>query len=374
MEYRNARLGEVPRVREFFESYFGKGFFEVEAGQFQWMHRDNPWRARVAAEDEVAALSVFNGDEVVAGLLYYPVDFYVDGRPYPSCITTGTLVKPGYPGLAGLLLRRHFLRTPYHLNMGDTQVTRDLLTNVFGFSHQHNIGRAVMVGAEDAAVGLLARRGGVTSEEREAVSRGVRATAGAAGQGGFVRIERAADLAEGYWERHLRVCRATVSRDRAFMKWRYFDHPHLRYDVVSDAPGQDAGIAVLRVETERGGGARVVRMLDFLPTEGGERHLASAVSRYLLESRAAFLDFFCGARRFLDALPEPFMLEQSGLPRAFPRLFQPLEWRERYSLNATFGRVRGGAVPEVSLDEVYFTKADACQDVHVNDGYATRGF
>jgi hypothetical protein len=56
-------------------------------------------------------------------------------------------------------------------------------------------------------------------------------------------------------------------------------------------------------------------------------------------------------------------------------MFQPLEWRERYSINGSFGinSKQKKNLPQISLDQIYFTKGDPSQDILLNREYVTKG-
>lgn len=374
MEFRNVRIDEYEKVKTFFEEYFGEGFFEVERKNFFWLHGASPHKHRCATKEEFTSFAAFDGEEIAACIHYYPVDFYVEGTNFPSCITAGLRAKEEYPGLAGLLMRRYLKKTHYHLSMGDTRLTGDMLKAACGCEYQHNIGRAILASSRVRLAALLAQ-GPVAPEVLQGLGKWVDNTEKAALKGRWKRIDSPEDLRDDYWTAHLQRSRATVERSPEYMAWRFFGHPHLKYDVISPDTAQKNGIAIIRREQIGNTGAMVGRMIEFLPTRGGETTLGSCVAAYAKDNDLLFLDFFCGSRNHLEnTLHPPFLLERDHEPYHFPRLFQPLEWRERTSLNASFGLVKKRDGVVVGLDEVYFTKGDGSQDVWLNPNYKTRGF
>lgn len=300
---------------------------------------------------------------------------YVDKKPYHSCWSVGWLTKEGGSGVSGLLLRQHFYKFNYYMSMGATQRVKAIYTQQFGFEYQHNIGRAVMVGTTDALISLLQRNKNISSINAKLIDKWYAQTLKAAESSNYVFVKKAVDLNEQYWHDHLNRCKATVSKESSYMHWRYFRHPNISYEIISSDTSQTAGIAVLRIETIRDSDSKIIRMLEFLPTRGNEILLANAVAKYLIDTQALFLDFFCGSRYYLDRfLVSPFLLERDHQQFFFPRMFQPLEWRERYSINASFGRnSRIKGLPRVQLDDVYFTKGDPSQDILLNREYVTKG-
>jgi hypothetical protein len=375
MNFRNVKIDEYLKLKLFFEAYFGDNFFEVEPKHFYWMHNDNPLKKYVANDDEFTAFAAFDNSSIVSCLLYYPVDFIVDGKNYRSCFTTGLLADKQYTAAGGFLLKKHFDRTNYHLSLGDTQVTMKILTKQFGFEYNHNIGRSIMIGSASDTISLLLQKKDLTVDNFKEIYQWEDMTLTSAQKASYVEITSIDALRDHYWNYHKKACRATVSRDKTFMKWRYFDHPHIKYDIISPDSSQQKGIAVIRLERIRGSNMKVARMLECLHADDDHDALCCSVAKYLIDKKAVFLDFFCGSRSYLDrSLRSPFLLEKDHSRFPFPRLFQPLEWRERHSLNATFGKVKNKQCPSVCLDEVYFTKGEGAQDVFVNEEYFTRGF
>ncbi|MGE5373200.1 MAG: hypothetical protein ACM3QZ_14575 [Solirubrobacterales bacterium] len=376
MEFRHAKKTEYPQVKAFFESFFGEDFYKMRPQFFNWLHADHPLHDRCAAPDEYTCFAAFDGDILVSCINYVPFDLYVDGIAYPSCRSVGWLSRSDYSGaVGGLLLRKNFRRFNYYMAMGDTEWVKTIYTTQFGFQYQHNIGRVVMVGSAERAIELLKRNPELDQTNFEPLHDWERRTYAAAQEGNYTRIAKIEDLNPAYWDDHLKRHRATVARDPQYIQWRYFNDPTLQYDIISNQASQETGIAIVRVETIRDSKDTVARLVDFMPTQGNEQVLAQAVASYLIDSKAVFLDFFCGSREnTAQWLPFPFIAEEKHLLYRFPRIFQPLEWRDRYSINASFGRNARMSCPLVDQEQTYFTKGDPLQDVQVNAGYYTRGF
>lgn len=374
MEFRNIKLSEHDQIQVFFEGFYGINYCEVEYLYYKWLHYDNPLKSINASDDECTSFAAFQDNSIISCINYVPMELYVDRKPYHSCWSVGWLTKDGYSGVSGLLLRKHFYKFNYYMSMGATQWVKTIYTQQFGFEYQHNIGRAIMIGASDNLISLLKCNKDITIINIDLIDKWYTETLKAAENGHYVFIKEIGALNGQYWHDHLNRCKATVSKDSAYINWRYFQHPHITYEIISTDTSQTSGIAVLRVETIRDSESRIVRMVEFLPTENNEGLLAQAVARYLIDKQALFLDFFCGSRYYLDRyFVSPFLLEKDHQPFFFPRMFQPLEWRERYSINASFGRNgRINALPKIHLDDVYFTKGDPSQDIVLNREYVTR--
>lgn len=374
MEWRNAGLNEYEKVKAFFESYYGTGYYMLESEFFSWMFYDNPLRSRVATDEEYTSYCAFDGDDLIACIHYVPCDLYVEGKSYPACWSANSYARDDRSGIAGLLMKKNIRKFSYYMSMAATQWVREIYTSQFGFEYQHNIDRKIMVGQADVCIDILKKNKRNILENFSELHAWQKETEQAAEQGAYFRIKNINDLNDQYWIDHLKVCRATVAKDRELLKWRYFEHPFIDYDIISADENQDAGLAVIRPETIKDSEIKVARLLDYMPTIEHQKDLANAVARYVMDQKAAFLDFFCGSRKFMSSRVEsPFVDEKRHLNYMFPRMLQPVEWRDRYSINASFHRNhRKEGLPEVALEEVYFTKGDPCQDVVLNKGYKTK--
>ncbi|MFC1745704.1 hypothetical protein ACFL35_17055 [Candidatus Riflebacteria bacterium] len=377
MEYRNVNKEEYPQLKSFFESFYGSNYCEMEVHFYNWLHHENPIRPGFASENEYTSFAAFDKKEIITCINYVPIDFYVKGQKYPACWSVGWLTRDGYPGVAGFLLKKHFKKFHFYMSMGATQWVKTIYTTQFGFEYQHNIGRSIMVGGlPEKLLQLLKRNQELQLSDFQRIYEWAEKTKEIASKSDFVFIRNFSDLRGKYWSDHLKRCRATVAKDQTYMKWRYFEHPHIDYDIISGTSEQDEGIAILRKEEVRDSSEMIIRMVEFLPTMGNEKKLAGIVARYLMENRGLFLDFFCGSRPFLkEYLKCPFIQPEEHHPFLFPRMFQPLEWRERYSINASFCENRKKHQPpfDIHLEEVYFTKGDPSQDIVLNREYVTRG-
>lgn len=374
MEWRNAGLHEYEKVKAFFESYYGPGYFMVESEFFNWMFYDNPLRNREATDEEYTSYCAIEGDDIIACIHYVPCDLFVEGKPYPACWSANSYALPDSPGIAGLLMKKNIRKFSYYMSMAATQWVREIYTSQFGFEYQHNIDRKIMVGRADDCTEILKRNTRNIVDNFGELHDWQKETHNAAAHGSYFQINQFEELNDRYWQDHLEACRVTVAKDPELIKWRYFDHPFIQYDIISGDENQDSGLAVLRLETIKDSDLKVARLLDFLPTREGSKDLTNALARYVVDNGAVFLDFFCGSRKFMkESLPSPFVEEEKHLNYLFPRMLQPVEWRDRYSINASFHRnKRQKDLPQVELEEIYFTKGDPCQDVVLNKGYKTK--
>ncbi|MBF0540412.1 MAG: hypothetical protein HQK91_03040 [Nitrospirae bacterium] len=376
LKFRNAKLSEYNDLKIFFESFYGENYYEVEYKYFRWLQYENPLRHLEASEDEFTSFVAVDSDEIVGSINYVPMEFYINGIPYQSTWSVGWLVKNGYSAISGMLLKKNFLRFNYYMSMGATQWVKSIYTKQLGFEYQHNIPRTVMVGKAGELIDLIKRNPDLKTSDFSKIYDWQGDTLKIAEKSNYYCVTAIDDLNDKYWENHLRRHKVTINRDRKYMKWRYFDHPHIQYDVISGDKSQDSGIAVLRIETAKDSDVKVARLTDFFPIDGNEEVLTGAVARYLIDKGAVFLDFFCGSSNFINNYMDvPFIHESEHMIFSFPRLLHPIEWRERYSINASLGRNarKSDSLPQIQISDIYFTKGDPSQDIVLNREYFTRG-
>ena len=373
MQFRNVKISEHQAIKNLYEEFYGQNYCEVEFGYYKWLHYDNPYHDLAAEGDELTAFGAFDGDRLISCINYVPFRMFIGEQWFKSCWSVGWRVYDDHPGVAGLLLKRQIRNFDFYMSMGATQWVKTIYTTQFGFTYQHNIPRSVMVGDDVVCRDLLARNPELAGQDLSRLGVWADQTRQAAEGAETYSITDFGSLSPRYWTEHRARCRATVSKEPVIMEWRYFRHPAMGYDIISGDANQDSGIAVLRTEAMRDSDVKIVRLVEFMPSRGGEARLAGAVARYLLDRKAAFADFFCGSSPVIGQLPVPFVAGEAHHPYRFPRMFQPLEWRERYSINASFRRASNRAdLPEIGLNDVYFTKGDPSQDILLNREYVTK--
>jgi len=160
----------------------------------------------------------------------------------------------------------------------------------------------------------------------------------------------------------------TFDRTDAYLRWRYEQHPCLRYEFIwlGAAAAPDC-VAVVRVENVTGRPGRVLRVVEFLSSRTHAVSLANAVFAFGKQQGCAFADAFGVSERFLagfvaaggfDTIEEPEL--------RLPHLFQP--WTAQvetpglliYGRRTGEGEGRLGGADDTSL--IHLTKGDNSLD------------
>lgn len=372
LEFRLARRSEYSTIKAFYEGFFGENYYAVAENYYNWLHGDSPWARRAAAQDEFTALCAFEGDALRACLNFTPIDLRVDGRAFRASWTPGWLAHPDAGLAAGMLINRYFKSAEYFISMGLSENMKALYAKRPGVRFQDAFPRWLMITDAEALGRLLALDPAPTTRNVEGARRFADEARSAATA--YVLKEDADALGEEWRPALAQRSRVYTDKTVEYLSWRYFRHPSIPYAVISDR-AEGGGVAVLRLERISEPRMSVGRITEFLPREGGEQALAAAVAGYLIEKNAAFADFFCAAESYGAALPRPFVQPQEHAVYRAPRLFQPLEWRERDSINASLCKGAGWkTLPDIDFSSFYLTKGDSSQDVEVNPEYKTRAF
>ncbi len=372
IEYRNLRIDERGLVQQLFRSYYDPNVYCTEDRYLDWLHRDNLHRLEYAEPNEFNIMAAVDGDRLLACINYLPGEVHVGPQRYRAVFTTESLSLPEAAGVYGLLARRLINRFDHCLMMGATTQLRDLYVQKMNATYCHEMPRVVLFGDMAKLVPLLHR--GPTPPSPAAVECMAGWAADAerlAADHRWASIGSDQPLRDAYWQDMLGSGDACSLRDPSWLEWRYRRHPHLHYDVIAVDADQSAGIAVVRRQSLAGTDAMAVRVLEFLPTVGGELALAGAIARYAADSGHAFLDFFCAHDARLAKLPEAFVRPSAHLPHNVPYLLAPPEWRARRSINllSMVSRRSRKTAPVLLPGAIYTTKGDAAQDVAVNPEY-----
>ena len=171
------------------------------------------------------------------------------------------------------------------------------------------------------------------------------------------------------WNERLAKHLVGASRDAAYLRWRYVEHPRFEYEVrfaQRDTDGAVEGMAAFRVEQVRDRATRVLRIVEFLGSAAGEATLVRAIIEAARDSGAAIADFYCSSARTAQAFERAgFKREIADSPGvALPSRFQPLEAEHLpITVLARLPPPWGGTLRELVEDgRLYITKSDGDQD------------
>ncbi|MEK7500787.1 MAG: GNAT family N-acetyltransferase [Patescibacteria group bacterium] len=172
------------------------------------------------------------------------------------------------------------------------------------------------------------------------------------------------DSYDHFWvNRFAKSCLGTA-RTAAFLNWRYFSDPFLRYRCFVVADREDIlGLIILRVELIRGTRLRVCRLVEFFSEQGVVEPAIDFIVDYARRHKCVFIDYHNLYSGFDKEWFKAGALKNGVLAGELPRLTQPPSY-ENFIINAVFLNKSEVIPPECFLDwgQWYTTSGDADQD------------
>jgi hypothetical protein len=372
IEFRYIGLDEYPRVSQFLDEYWSKNHVYVrERSLFDWtFRRSGYW------EDESYSFAVAENDgQIVAILGGIPFTFNCLGSSSKGVWIVNYAVRPDHrKGPVALQLLSTFRRPPFQaiiasgLNPASTIIYKVLRGTVLPELPRH---LAVFPEAQSRLADILRLTYPEWSRERADAAARPFILAECTSQ--VVRHDSVlpAEWDEIDWPV---IAEKTVGaiRDKAYLNWRYLEHPSFKYRILTVPEGDRTGLAVWRLETihrdtleGRVPVDSLARLVEFLPASASNgRDLIGALLNEIRTAGAIGVDFYGyhGSTRSI--------LEDNGVHGvterqdggAIPYRFQPLDIHGGGILNAMFVP-EGLPVCTTAFDsQWYWTKSDSDQD------------
>jgi hypothetical protein len=164
------------------------------------------------------------------------------------------------------------------------------------------------------------------------------------------------------WKRYPSLAYGTL-RDAAFLQWRYCRHPVYDFEIVAAGEPHAPSIAVYRIETARGAGVRVGRLIEFFHPEGdaGRRSgksLVRAVTARFVDAGCTYADCITSSAEYEATLVAAGWFAE-GEAQLLPVRLQPPE-RSPFAYNLEYGAATTAAHPPV--EALYAGRGDGDAD------------
>lgn len=154
-------------------------------------------------------------------------------------------------------------------------------------------------------------------------------------------------------------------RSLAYLRWRYFDHPVLRYRCLVAGSAERPAVCVFRVEQAFGEQQALVgRVVEFFhPNDDEGRAQGTALMHAVLERLSAvgcvYADFVCSSRTYGETLLDAGWGVEPVDRQILPVRLSPIERILRHQ-NLEYGVTAGLATP--TLEDMYVTNGDGDED------------
>jgi hypothetical protein len=343
-------------------AFFGENYFGANRRYVEWQYRA-PFAHLMVGDNEYSILGAMDGDTIIALDAFVPWKTFVRGKEVLTVWDLEWLNCGKVRGMGRKLVSELRSRTKLYCGYGVNSYSTKAFKTL-GFSIAPEIERMVAILDPARLQEMIEGVDAATDSDR------LRELGAKPADADYVVLDAGSKISEAYFEDAVERFHAISYKGPEYIKWRYFEHPLLKYQVLAlDAEGKN-GIATVRVERVKGAEGLVLRILDFLPVRGFESELTDAVLSFGREHGAVLADFFCSSFTFAEQIcPSPFVPLSIHSALNIPRLFQPLEVRERKSINMVMDANEEHKT--VDFESIYTTKADGDQDVWVNDNYTT---
>ena len=277
-----------PAYLRFIEKVMGAEECEHRRRVLASMHERMPLRDRAPLRHVI-----LDGERVAGSLGYLPAEFLIDGARVPVRFTHDLLVDPDYrgQGLAKLVVDNARALGDFfpggmwmtdscyqiHLACGfddaPALTTYTLALDPSSFIAQKELSSVKRVLAKAA----------LSSTRLRTLARANRAVARAGDT--VAEVARFDPSHDATWQQLAATYAVTLARDAAFLNWRYFDHPNLKYRVVIAA--RDGGATGYMVWRPSNQGEKRAVIPDFLVAKGDVATFERMLAQVIVEIAAA---------------------------------------------------------------------------------------
>lgn len=166
-----------------------------------------------------------------------------------------------------------------------------------------------------------------------------------------------------FWEKIKNKYSLTVYRDKNYLKWRFENHPILKYDIFK-AIYKNEIVSYIILRIEKFEKYKVARIIDFISYDDFEKNILYEIIKYYKKEKIDFIDFFFTGNFHMKSLKKIGFENAQIYPyNSIPMLFNPID-RKRKTINFSFKLINKKLYNEniYNINNWYITKADGDQD------------
>lgn len=368
MQYKlGIKESEAQLVRKTLKGIYGKNYWGADTKYFKWLYFDIPNKELIVNEDEYCVALYKEKEQILAIDAFYPELVYAHDKRF---ICVWDIEWNNFSGIKGVgrdLLSCLHKKCDIYMGYGYNSLSEnafkklncqfvDEIERMVAVFDYKNLAELMMIKENTPEYRFYKK----LTEDARKKNRVL-----------FVEIDDINLIPKDYFSNHLERVEVTINKDINYIKWRYFQHPYLKYRVISPVGGSKKGFVVLRQENIMNTDFFVTRIMDVFPIKGFEKELIDVIISFCIREKSLLADFFCVSKHFCQELfQEPFIGLDSHRVMNIPRLFQPIDQRERKSINLAYKIMNKDM--NYNIDYFYATKAEGDQDVKVNIDYHTK--
>ncbi len=357
---RRLRADELPRLGNFLRVHYGAEHYGADSRYMSWFYLLSPcdWYSLERRSYEAPVNVLTDDDDVVLAIhAFVPFDARTPWGGTQGIWDIEWINGTGPRGSGRRLAAALLAEVDIYVGFGCNEFSETAFASM-GMKFIPEIRRSVVVTDWPKLSNALLQLGAQTEPG---------AVRNSAVSGSWRTIDRAGAMKDEFLSAYEEMTPFGVTRSRAWLTWRYDDHPYLKYAILQN----EHGAAVLRIENIVGSKFRACRVMEFLAPRIPAPALGGAITCFAREQNCLFLDYFSSSADHDMAFARSF--EAAGIsvldrPR-IPYMTQPLQFGARNAFNMVIAL--GGKAPDsaasVDLSSFYAAKGDANQDVRRRD-------
>ncbi|MDX2031473.1 MAG: GNAT family N-acetyltransferase [Blastocatellia bacterium] len=372
IEIRYAGFDEYPQISRFLAAHWSPDNIYVrERRLFDWTFG----RSALWDRDGYSFALAEEGDEVVGILGAIPFAFNRFGASSQALWLANYMIAPAHRrGPLAVRLLQSMRRDPYTATIAFGINPRTApIYQVLRWRIVQNIPRHIVVLPQ--AVDRMAELIRLAHEDLPAANADAIARRFARPESRVASTACDHELPLDWDERGWRpMAKTTIgaARDRAYLTWRYLEHPLFEYRLLALREADRIGLLIWRLETIRRATSageialdRIGRVVEWIPcSRENARELAGRLLTALREADAIGADFYCHHGEIRQWIAEAGVLpvEENEEGARIPARFQPLDAKSPAICSSIYS---SEPLPDCASDADsawYWTKSDADQD------------
>lgn len=369
INFRAAKISEEDKVIHALEKFYGKSCFHgLEENYVNWAYKHNPYKTSFVEDDELPWFILEREQNILAVHNGIPGNSIHQNKEVATFWSTDWVNVSQEKGMGSYIQKELLHRCPLFLGYGCNRHSE------LYFKHKSSqycfideCPRYLMVLNAEKCIQLLESLSPLSSKSTSFIkSNELRLKKPSP----FYLQNSLSGIGDSYWREHLQKFKMTIDKSPKYIKWRYLEHPYSNhYHLISSEPNSD--LLACRIETETNTKLKVMRLLDWFPSQDPQ-NLLQALLSFASKREIAFIDFFNVTQSLDDELTTlGFLKAEDHLHLDIPRLFQPMERRKRKSINYVASS-NVSSIHNNDLSYLYATKSDGDQDVFVHADYKTK--
>lgn len=350
------KVCDVPKVLDFIRTQYGDHYFGADERFFSWLYLDTPcqWFSLRSKEGFIPANAILGASgEILALHVFIPFDASTPWGGTKGIFDEEWINGSGIRGLGRILVNHLVTDVDIYCGYGCNDLSENAFLKI-GFTFHPELPRLVAILDKEQLLSLVMEAGYLQEASQ------LPASASGTPSVNWYTLPSAAAVPSAALECYNASVSFGIKRSKEWLVWRYDNHPHFSYNMISNSNDGLSGVAVVRLENVAKSSVCVARIVDLIATPENEAGVLSAAIAFAKESNCILADLMTSSWQLADQLQESmsaFGLRLLRNPRV-PYMFQPCAFGKYNNVNLAIHS-------HVAADLFAFRafKADGTQDI-----------